>query len=159
MLGIPPSIAGNSGSENEVLKALLLPSRRAPGSDESLPSRFNREGPSHAGTPDPGPTRGGSATPRRPTWTCPASGRLVGQCGRSDLGLPSGGPPLAQFSRLPRRPGAPAFRSPTAQEDDIEYPDGDSGVDAGEVDEALERATEIVAYAEKVIERLPVFSP
>ena len=64
-----------------------------------------------------------------------------------------------QFSRLPRRPGAPAFRSPLAQEDDIENPNGDSGIDAGEVDEALERATEIVAYAEKVIENLPVFSP
>ena len=39
----------------------------------------------------------------------------------------------------------------------IEYPGGDSGVDTDEVDEALERAEGIVAYAGEVIETLPVF--
>jgi hypothetical protein len=52
---------------------------------------------------------------------------------------------LRPFDRLRRR------------RNDIEYSDGDSGVDADEVDEALERATKIVNYAEEVIERLPVF--
>jgi hypothetical protein len=33
----------------------------------------------------------------------------------------------------------------------------DSGVDVDEVDEALERAEEIVAYAERVTDTLPVF--
>ena len=40
---------------------------------------------------------------------------------------------------------------------DIEYPDGDSGIDLDEVDEALARASEIVGYAEKLFEELPVF--
>jgi hypothetical protein len=35
--------------------------------------------------------------------------------------------------------------------------DGDFGVDVDEVDEALERADAIVAYAEKVVENLAVF--
>lgn len=57
----------------------------------------------------------------------------------------AGGDALRSFDRLRRR------------RNDIEYPTGDSGVDTDEVDEALERAEGIVAYAEKVIDTLPVF--
>ena len=57
----------------------------------------------------------------------------------------AGGDALRSFDRLRRR------------RNDIEYPAGDSGVDTDEVDEALERAEAIVAYAEKVIDTLPVF--
>jgi hypothetical protein len=57
----------------------------------------------------------------------------------------AGGDALRSFDRLRRR------------RNDIEYPAGDSGVDTDEVDEALERAEGIVAYAEKVIDTLPVF--
>lgn len=57
----------------------------------------------------------------------------------------TGGDALRSFDRLRRR------------RNDIEYPDGDSGVDVDEVDEARERADAIVAYAEKVIENLAIF--
>lgn len=57
----------------------------------------------------------------------------------------AGGDALRSFDRLRRR------------RNDIEYPAGDSGVDTDEVDEALERAEGIVAYAEKVIDTLPIF--
>ena len=57
----------------------------------------------------------------------------------------TGGGVLRSFDRLRRR------------RNDIEYPDGDSGIDLDEVDEALARAVEIVAYAEKLVDKLPVF--
>jgi len=57
----------------------------------------------------------------------------------------TGGDALRSFDRLRRR------------RNDIEYPADDSGVDIDEVDEALGRAEAIVAYAEKVIDTLPVF--
>lgn len=57
----------------------------------------------------------------------------------------TGGDALRSFDRLRRR------------RNDIEYPDGNSGADVDEVDEALERAGEIVAYAQKVVDTLPVF--
>lgn len=57
----------------------------------------------------------------------------------------TGGEALGSFDRLRRR------------RNNIEYPDGDSGIDVEEVDEGLLRAAEIVDYAEKVIESLPVF--
>lgn len=58
----------------------------------------------------------------------------------------TGGDALRSFDRLRRR------------RNDIEYPDGDSGVDVDEVDEALERADAIVAYSEKVVETPAVSS-
>lgn len=57
----------------------------------------------------------------------------------------TGGDALRSFDRLRRR------------RNDIEYPEGDAGVDVDEVDEALERAEVIVAYAAKVIDDLPVY--
>jgi hypothetical protein len=42
---------------------------------------------------------------------------------------------------------------------DIEYPDGDSGIDLDEVDEALVRSEEIVSFAERLVGHLPVFTP
>ncbi len=57
----------------------------------------------------------------------------------------TGGEVLRPFDRLRRR------------RNDIEYPDGDSGIDLDEVDEALARAIEIAAYAEKLVDKLPVF--
>lgn len=63
----------------------------------------------------------------------------------AQFALLAGGDALRSFDRLRRR------------RNDIEYPAGDSGVDTDEVDEALERAQGIVAYAEKVIDTLPVF--
>ena len=54
----------------------------------------------------------------------------------------------AQFSRLPGGEAVRPFDRLRRRRNDIEYPDGDSGVDADEVDEALERATGIVDYAE-----------
>jgi hypothetical protein len=57
----------------------------------------------------------------------------------------AGGDALRSFDRLGRR------------RNEIEYPAGDSGVDSDEVDEALNRAEGIVAYAEKVIDTLPIF--
>lgn len=57
----------------------------------------------------------------------------------------TGGGVLRSFDRLRRR------------RNDIEYPDGDSGIDLDEVDEALARSDEIVRYADKVVEKLPVF--
>jgi hypothetical protein len=56
-----------------------------------------------------------------------------------------GGDALRSFDRLRRR------------RNDIEYPEGDAGVDVDEVDEALERAEVIVAYAARVIDDLPVY--
>jgi len=57
----------------------------------------------------------------------------------------TGGAVLRSFDRLRRR------------RNDIEYPGGDSGIDLDEVDEALVRADEIVSYAEKLVDELPVF--
>lgn len=57
----------------------------------------------------------------------------------------SGGAVVRRFDRMRRR------------RHDIEYPSGDSGVDLAEVDEALARSTEIVAFAEKLIDKLPAF--
>lgn len=63
----------------------------------------------------------------------------------AQFGSLSGGQMLRSFDRLRRR------------RNDIEYPDGDSGIDLDEVDEALERAGEIVDYAGKLAPDLPVF--
>lgn len=57
----------------------------------------------------------------------------------------SGGRVLRSFDRLRRR------------RNDIEYPAGDSGIDLAEVDEALARSTEVVDFAEKLLDALPVF--
>jgi hypothetical protein len=63
----------------------------------------------------------------------------------AQFGSLSGGQVLRSLDRLRRR------------RNDIEYPDGDSGIDLDEVDEALERAGEIVDYAAKLAPELPVF--
>jgi hypothetical protein len=52
---------------------------------------------------------------------------------------------LRSFDRLRRR------------RNDIEYPNGGSGIDVGEVNEALARSDDIVSYAEKLVDKLPVF--
>lgn len=57
----------------------------------------------------------------------------------------SGGAVVQRFDRMRRR------------RNDIEYPSADSGIDLAEVDEALARSTEIVDFAEKLIDNLPVF--
>ena len=40
---------------------------------------------------------------------------------------------------------------------DVEYPKADSGIDGDEVSEALDRSEEIVHFAERLFEKLPVF--
>jgi hypothetical protein len=57
----------------------------------------------------------------------------------------TGGGVVRPFDRLRRR------------RNDIEYPGGDSGIDVDEVDEALARATEMVEFAERLVDELPVF--
>jgi hypothetical protein len=64
---------------------------------------------------------------------------------------------VAQFTSLAGGDALRSFDRRRRRRNDIEYPAGDSGVDTDEVDEALERAEAIVAYAEKVIDTLPVF--
>lgn len=63
----------------------------------------------------------------------------------SQFGSLSGGEVLRSFDRLRRR------------RNDIEYPDGESGIDLDELDEALVRATEIVECAWKLEPELPPF--
>lgn len=63
----------------------------------------------------------------------------------AQFGDGAGGQALRPYDRLRRR------------RNDIEYPSGDSGIDLAEVDEAIESAAGIVAYAEKLIDHLPVF--
>jgi hypothetical protein len=63
----------------------------------------------------------------------------------AQFGGSTGGNVLKALERLRRR------------RNDMEYPDSASSVDASEVGEALERAREIVDYAGKVVESLPVF--
>lgn len=63
----------------------------------------------------------------------------------AQFGSLAGGQALRPFDRLRRR------------RNDIEYPAGDSGIDLAEIDEALVRATEMVDYAERLVEQLPVF--
>lgn len=65
----------------------------------------------------------------------------------AQFGALSGGQVLRAFDRLRRR------------RNDIEYPDGDSGIDLDEVDEALARSQEMVKFAEKLVEHLPLFTP
>ena len=57
----------------------------------------------------------------------------------------SGAGILTPFDRLRRR------------RNDIEYPGSDSAIDIDEVDEALARSVEIVDFAERLFENLPVF--
>jgi hypothetical protein len=64
----------------------------------------------------------------------------------TQFALLSGGQVFRAFDRLRRR------------RNDIEYPDGDSGIDINEVDEALLRSSQIVELAEKLVEHLPVYT-
>lgn len=57
----------------------------------------------------------------------------------------SGGGVLKPFDRLRRR------------RNDIEYPGTDSAIDNDELDEALTRSAEMVDFAERLFEKLPVF--
>jgi hypothetical protein len=57
----------------------------------------------------------------------------------------SGGQALRPFDRLRRR------------RHDIEYPDSATSVDADEVEEALRRAQDMVEFANKLIDHLPVY--
>lgn len=64
---------------------------------------------------------------------------------------------LAQFAELTGGPVLRALDRLRRRRNDIEYPQGESGIDADELDEALARANEIVEFAEQVVGHLPVF--
>ena len=64
---------------------------------------------------------------------------------------------VAQFVSLTGGSAVRAFDRLRRRRNDIEYPNGDSGIDEEEVEEALVRSEEIVGYAEKLVEELPVF--
>ncbi|MFA5889546.1 MAG: hypothetical protein WDA27_01110 [Actinomycetota bacterium] len=64
---------------------------------------------------------------------------------------------LAQFAELTGGAALRTLDRLRRRRNDIEYPQGESGIDADEIDEALARAHEIVAYAEQIVEHLPVF--
>jgi len=63
----------------------------------------------------------------------------------AQFGALSGGQVLRPFDRLRRR------------RNDMEYPSGELTVDDDEIQEALRRAEHIVEFAEKLIDKLPVF--
>lgn len=63
----------------------------------------------------------------------------------AQFGSATGGDPLRAFDRLRRR------------RNDTEYPGGASSLNREEVDEALDRATSIVEYANSLIAHLPVY--
>ncbi len=64
---------------------------------------------------------------------------------------------LAQFGRLTGGQALRAFDRLRRRRNAIEYPGSQVSVDADELDEAITRSTEIVAYAERVVGSLPVF--
>jgi hypothetical protein len=66
---------------------------------------------------------------------------------------------IAQFGSLSGGQVLRAFDWLRRRRNDIEYPDGDSGIDLDEVDEALVRSEEIVSFAERLVGHLPVFTP
>jgi hypothetical protein len=66
-------------------------------------------------------------------------------CHRGAFSGLSGADVLKPFDRLRRR------------RNDIEYPGADSAIDSDEVDEALARSAEMVDFAERLFEQLPVF--
>jgi hypothetical protein len=64
---------------------------------------------------------------------------------------------LAQFSRLSGGIVLQPFDRLRRRRRDIEYPGGESAIDVDEVDEALIRSSGMVDFAEKLVDRLPVF--
>ena len=63
----------------------------------------------------------------------------------------------AQFSGLSGADVLKPFDRLRRRRNDIEYPGADSAIDSDEVDEALARSAEMVDFAERLFEQLPVF--
>ena len=64
---------------------------------------------------------------------------------------------LAQFSALPGGQVLRSFDRLRRRRNEMEYPSGESTIDEPEISEALSRAEQMVGFAEKLIDELPVF--